>query len=188
MSNVRAHPVALTISGLTLVALGVAGFFAGLFGIPQAWSLQASVFGLALLFVGVAVLLFTLRRTRFCMPHVSLFVVVAIAIALHAYEALVKSSGGASLGFFLWSLTPYVLCLIVATVSASSIPAVAGAVTAFLFDLDAHNHVFVHPTSSTAGLALLFVPLWNTLVFSPVAMLGAWLLLRLRPSAKANAP
>ena len=93
-----------------------------------------------------------------------------------------------SLGFFLWPLTPYALCLVVAGVSISSIPAVAGALTALLFDLDAHNHVFVHPTSSTAGLALLFVPLWNLLVFSPLAMLGTWLLLRLRAKANPNAP
>ena len=174
--------------GFSVAAAGVAAFFVGLFGIPQNWSLEVSVVGLLLLLVGVAALLLTLRGTNIRRPHVSLFLVIAVAIVLHAYEAFVKSSGEFSIGFFLWPLTPYALCLIVACVSASSIPAVAGAVTALLFDLVAHTDVFVHPTSSTAGLALLFVPLWNTLVFSPLAMFGAWLVLRLRPSAKANAP
>lgn len=176
------------IPGFILSAVGVAAFFIGLFGIPPQWSLQVSVAGLAFLLVGVAVVVFTLRRTRIRRPHMGLFAVVAVAVALHAYEAFAKSSGGPSLGFFLWALTPYILCLVVAAVSASSIPAVAGAVMALLFDLDAHDHVFVHPTSSTEALALLFVPLWNTLVFSPVAMLAAWFLLRLRSSAKTNAP
>lgn len=183
--------MALRIAGLAVAAIGVAAFFAGLFGIPHDGSLQASAVGVALLTFGVALVLFTLRRTRLRRPHLGLFAVVAIALALHAYEAFVESSGGVSLvslGFFLWPLTPYALCLVVAGVSISSIPAVAGALTALLFDLDAHNHVFVHPTSSTAGLALLFVPLWNLLVFSPLAMLGTWLLLRLRAKANPNAP
>ena len=180
--------MALRASGFILSAAGVAAFFVGLFGIPREWSLEVSIVGLALLLVGVVCLLFTLRGTRLRMPHASLLVLVAVAVALHAYEAFVKSSGTPSFGFFLWPLAPYVLCLIVATLSESSTPPAAGAVTALLFDLGAHYSVFVHPTSSTAGLALLFAPLWNTLVFSPVAMLGAWLLLRLRHSPKANAP
>jgi len=180
--------VALKAIAFSVSAAGVAAFFVGLFGIPRDWSLELSVVGLALLLLGVAALLFTLRGTKIRRPHVGLFVVIAVAIALHAYEAFVRGSGEFYLGFFLWPLAPYALCLIVACLSASSIPAVAGAVTALLFDLVAHNDVFVHPTNSTAGLALLFVPLWNTLVFSPLAIFGAWLVLRLRPSAKADAP
>ena len=183
--------MALRIAGLAVAAVGVAAFFVGLFGIPQDRSLHISAVGVAFLTFGVAVLLFTLRRTSLRRPHLSLFVVVAIAVALHAYEAFVKSAGGVSLvslGFFLWPLSPYALCVVVAGVSVSSIRAVAGALTALLFDLDAHDHVFVHPTSSTAGLAILFVPLWNLLVFSPLAMLGTWLLLRLRAKANPSAP
>jgi hypothetical protein len=176
----------LRASGLGLSSVGVAAFYAGLFGIPREWSLEVSIVGLSLLVAGIAILLFAVRGTRLRMPHVSLFCVVAVAVALHAYETLGADSDQTSLGFFLWPLTPYAFCLVVAAVSASSIPAIAGAITALLFDLAAHYTVFVHPTSSTAGLALLFVPLWNTLIFSPLAMLGAWLLRRL--SAKANAP
>ena len=185
MSNVRAQSVALTITGFALIAAGSASFFVGLFGIPRELSILVSICGVVLLLAGVAVLLFSLRPLRFKAPHLGLIVIVLLAIALHVYETYVNSPGG--IGFLLWSSMPYALCVIVAALSTSSIPAVAGAVTAFLFDLGAHNDVFVHPTSSTAGLALLFVPLWNTLVFSPLAMFAAWSL-RLRAGASEIAP
>jgi len=174
--------------GLGIIVIGVTSFFIGLFGIPRELSIPIAAAGILLLVIGVAILLFTLRGVRAKAPHVSLIALIALAIGLHAYENFVKSSGAFSLGFFLWSLTPYALCLVVAWFSVSSIPAVAGAVVALLFDLDAHNHVFVNPTSSTAGLALIFVPLWNTLVFAPLAMLAAMLLLRLRPRTDEIAP
>jgi len=180
--------VTLRTIGLAVVAVGVTSFFLGLFGIPRELSIPIAAGGIVLLVAGVAILLFSLRGVRRKVPHLSLFALIALAIGLHAYENFVKSSGAFSVGFFLWSLTPYALCLIVAWFSVSSIPAVAGAVIALLFDFDAHNHVFVNPTSSTAGLALLFVPLWNTLVFAPLAMLAAMLLLRLRPRADEIAP
>ena len=170
------------------IATGVAVFFLGLFGIPQELSMYFAIGGVAVLFAGIALLLFALRGTRPKAPHFSVFVLVALGVALHAYENFTNYSGPFSLGMFAWSLTPYALCVVVAALSPSSIPAVAGAVTALLFDFDAHNHVFVHPTSSTAGLILLFAPLWNTLVFVPLAMLAAWFLLRLRKRTNEIAP
>jgi hypothetical protein len=164
--------VTTKIIGVLLFAIGSATFFAGLFGIPRDFSIPVAIGGVVLLIVGVAVVLFSLRPLRFRAPHFGVIVVVLLATALHAYECFGESSGG--FGFLFWSLVPYALCLIVAALSASSIPALAGAIVALLFDLGAHNDVFVHPTSSTAGLALLFVPLWNTLVFVPLAMFAAW--------------
>jgi hypothetical protein len=70
----------------------------------------------------------------------------------------------------------------------AAIPALAGALIALLFDLLAHYQVFVHPTSSTAALALVFTPLWNTLIFSPIAMVLAWLVLRRRGQIRITAP
>ena len=115
--------MALKAIAFSVSAVGVAAFFVGLFGIPQDWSLELSVVGLLLLLVGVAALLSTLRSTKIRRPHVSLFVVIAVAIVLHSYEAFVKSSGEFYIGFFLWPLAPYALCLIVACLSASSLPA-----------------------------------------------------------------
>jgi hypothetical protein len=179
--------VTLRTVGLLLFAVGVAAFFVGMFSIPGEWSLHVSVTGAVFLIVGLGVLLFTLRHARMRKPHFSVLILVALAVALHAYETFAKSSEP-SLGFLLWPLTPYVVCLVVATLSASSTPAFAGAATALLFDLGVHRSVFINPTGSTAGLALLFMPLWNTLVFSPLAMLAAWLLLRLRPRSNEIAP
>jgi hypothetical protein len=173
-----------------MYALGVAMFVGGVFGIGGAslWgeygSLPLAVLGAAILLVGLGALLWASRRHTVSRPHVFVLVVTAIAIALHAYENL----PGHSLGFFLWPLAPYVLCLVVAALSKSSIPAGAGATTALIFDLYAHNVVFVNPSSSTAGLALLFVPLWNLLIYAPAAMIIAWFILRLRPQANSNAP
>ena len=180
--------MALRTLGLALIAAGVASFFVGLFGLASELSPQLSVCGVAVLVFGVVILIVGSRPLSTTAPHFSVFVLAGLAIALHAYENLPIKSVAFSVGVFLWSLAPYALCLIVAALSRSSIPAVAGAVIALIFDLNAHIQVFVHPTSSTAGLALLFVPLWNLLVFAPLAMLGAWLLLRLRPRANETAP
>ena len=62
----------------------------------------------------------------------------------------------------------------------SGIPAALGVSVAFALDLLAHYDVFVNPTSSTAALALLVVPLWSALLFAPVVMLIAWLAVRRR--------
>jgi hypothetical protein len=172
--------------GFGLVAAGVAGFFAGLFGLVGELSIYAAALGLALLVSGLVVLVITLRKTPLQQPHVSVIAVVVLGVALHAYESFGLAENGPSLGFFLWGIVPYLLCLVVAMSSKSAVPAFAGAVVALLFDLLAHYQVFVHPTSSTAGLALLFTPLWNTLVFSPLAILLFWLIRRRRARVNAS--
>jgi chromate transport protein ChrA len=68
------------------------------------------------------------------------------------------------------------------------VAAIAGAIVALLFDLVTHYDAFVNPKGSTAALALIFVPLWNTLVFSPVAIFVAWLFLRRRGRQVHHAP
>ena len=177
-------------AGLVVIAVGVAGLFLGLFGIPREESPQVAAGGVVLLVAGVILLLFGLRPLHLKAPHASVFVATVLAIALHAYENFPSEDPSAfTAGMFAWSLAPYALCLFVASFSKSWIVPLAGAVTALLFDLKVHNDLFVNtPTSSTAGLALLFVPLWNLLVFAPLAMLAAWLLLRLRPHANETAP
>lgn len=118
--------------------------------------------------------------------HVVALSAVAIAAALHVYEQLAKSSAP-SVGWFLWSMLPYALCLIVLLRSRSGVPAALGAGVALALDLFAHYDVFVHPTGSTAALALIFVPLWSALIFAPVAMLVAWLFVRRRVNGEQHA-
>ncbi len=112
--------------------------------------------------------------------------VMALALALHAYEQLVKSSTP-SLGFFLWAMLPYGVCFVVLVRSRSGVPAALGVSVALVLDLIAHYDVFVNPTGSTAALALLVVPLWSALLFAPVVMLIAWLVVRRRSQMRNGA-
>jgi hypothetical protein len=116
---------------------------------------------------------------KFPRSKVYAYVVVALAVALHAYEQLAKSSDP-SFGWFLWAMIPYAVCMLVVLVSKSAIPGALGVSIALVFDLIAHYEVFVSPMGSTAALALVFVPLWSALIFAPAAMLIAWLAIRRR--------
>jgi hypothetical protein len=105
------------------------------------------------------------------------YFMIALAVALHAYEHL-GDSYGPFLGRFFWSMTPYGVCLLVLYSSKSGIPGALGVTIAFILDLITHYDVFVNPKSSTAGLALFFVPLWSALIIAPIVMLIAWLAVR----------
>ena len=72
-----------------------------------------------------------------------------------------------SLGFFLWAVMPYGLCLVGLVLFAKPVPIGLCAAVALLFDFLAHHAVFIRPTSSTAPLVLLFMPLWHVLLFVP---------------------
>jgi len=96
-------------------------------------------------------------------------------VTLHTYTNFFAIESP-SLGWWLWPLTPYLAGAIMlflfkrphATAGALLIPAI----------LDAGNYysVFIHPTSSTAALGMLFVPLWNLLLFVPLGgAIGWWI-------------
>jgi len=86
----------------------------------------------------------------------------------------------------IWSLTPYVLCLIIASISVSLIPAAVGASAALFFHGAMHFDV-VTSKSSTAGLGYIFMPLWNLVLIAPLKMMMAWLAVKARAS-NADAP
>ena len=113
--------------------------------------------------------------------------VTALAVGLHGYENFVKAAEP-SLAWFLWAMLPYVICLAVWMRSSIGGTALAGVLAALAFDLVAHYDVFVHPTRSTAALAMIFVPLWSTLLFCPVAMFIVWLTVRRRSVSEPHAP
>jgi hypothetical protein len=114
-------------------------------------------------------------------------VIVALAIALHAYQQLALASTF-SLGWFAWALTPYAVCALLLWRLESGVPSICGALAALLLDLDTHYDVFIHPGSSTAALALIFVPLWSTILICPVVILIAWLIVNRRRTAAHRAP
>jgi hypothetical protein len=164
--------------GIAVVAVGVATNLGGVFGIAGERSMFLFAAGVAILISGAVVLVYAGRNVAMVPPHFSVIAIAAIGAALHAYESLWQAAGGPSLGFLFWGLTPYFLCLFVAMSSKSPAPAAVGAAIALLFDLLAHYRVFVRPTSSTAALALVVTPLWNTLAFAPLGILVTWLTLR----------
>lgn len=104
-------------------------------------------------------------------------VVASLAVGLHVYEQMALAAVF-SPGWLLFALLPYVAPLAVLSNARGGVPALCGASVALTIDLLAHYLVFVHPTSSTAALALIFVPLGSALVFGPGAMLLAWLVVR----------
>jgi len=116
--------------------------------------------------------------------RIAALAVMSMAVLLHAYEQVANSTPP-SIGWFLWSMLPYGVCLLFLLRSRSGVPGATGAGVALVWDAITHYEVFVHPTSSTAALALIFVPLWSALLFSPIAMLIAWLVVRKRPRVSA---
>ena len=121
------------------------------------------------------------------LPKQLTLAVAGLGLVLHAYEQLALSREF-SLGWLLWGLTPYAVCLAVLARSVNGAPSLCGAAVALVFDLIAHYDVFIHPTHSTAALAMIFVPLWGALIFCPVVMLVVWLIVRGRRALLNHAP
>lgn len=66
----------------------------------------------ALLAGGLALFLPTLRTARRAWPPGAAVAPAALGAALHVYENARLVSGGFSLGWLLWGMAPYALCLI----------------------------------------------------------------------------
>ena len=159
---------------LIATAVGVATFFLALYGVLGSASPVLAIVGLVLLAVGVVSVLASLRTSVLSKPNTITVAVVALGTALHMYEQ-VHASGRFPVGWLLWSLIPYAICLAVSTIPGMRIPSIAGVTVVLLIDLWVHHGVFVSPSSSTAALALAFVPLWTSLVFAPIVMFVTWL-------------
>ena len=76
-----------------------------------------------------------------------------------------------SLKLLLLSLAPYVIIILF---RKASYGALCAAIVVFLFDLFMHLEVFVWPSSSTAALGLLFMPIWNLFFFVPLSFLAGY--------------
>lgn len=99
---------------------------------------------------------------------------IAFGFALHTYEHTVEAERF-SVAFWLWSLSPYIVAAIILARFRNAHAAVGALTVPILLDLMTFFSVFVSPQSSTAGLAMIFTPLWNLLVFVPLgAFMGRW--------------
>jgi len=99
--------------------------------------------------------------------------VVFAATVLHAYESLVLAEQFL-LGFFLWAMVPYGVCMVVFAAAKSGVPSASGVSAALLLDVATHYSVFIAPESSTAALGMLVVPAWSAGFVAPGVMLVAW--------------
>ncbi len=174
---------------LTIIVAGVVAFVVGVYGtIGPEFSILLIGLGLLTLICGIAFLLSATRPWSLSLPHSYVVGITLLAAGLHAYENLYKSSGGPSIGFLLWSMLPYGLCLILSAFRATKVPVIAGAALALAFDLMGYYSVFVNPQSSTGALALFFIPLWSTIIVVPLATFIAWLIMQRYSKRQGNAP
>lgn len=104
----------------------------------------------------------------------TIYVLIFTGVALHLKTAFWESSepaSGFSIGLLFWSLIPY---LIIIAFRKASYGAFCAVIVVFLFDFFMHLEVFVWPGSSTAALGLLFMPLWNLVLFIPLSFLTGY--------------
>jgi hypothetical protein len=108
---------------------------------------------------------------------------LAVGIALHVCIDLFLSDRPLSLfglfGVILWPSLPYALCALALKFWGEG-AAIGGAAVALMVDVITVYVVFIHPTSSTAPLVLLFVPLWSAVVFTPLGLAAGHLVRRRR--------
>ena len=173
--------------GLTGFAVGVLALVAGIYGWFGEVSIALAGLGLLLCAVGLGALLSTQASANLTAPHPYVYVPLALAVLLHGYENLFRSSG-TSYGWLAWALLPYALVLALACFKGTRQASIAGGVVALLLDGLVHYDVFVNPQGSTAALAVIWIPIWSTLIFVPVTTLLARLIIRRRSGASINAP
>lgn len=169
------------------MASGVLLVVAGIYG----WAGEASILvcaaGLAVSLMGVIGLLSTQSRATLGRPHAAVYVLLIVAVAFHVFQNLRMISADFAPGWFLWALLPYGLVLGLSFFRGTRRAVIAAAVLALAFD--AWNFYQVaRSTSSTAGLAFIWIPLWNTMIVVPMATFLAWLAIRRRESAPTDAP
>ena len=102
--------------------------------------------------------------------------VCLVALGLHVHSALTlgESDGGTpsafALGVLAWSLLPYVVCLVTARVTMHIGPALAAAIVILSIDTATYFSALSSSDGQT-GLAFVFMPLWNLIIFVPATIL-----------------
>jgi hypothetical protein len=117
-------------------------------------------------------------------------VLCGVGVALHLYTVAFKAEGELNtflVLLFLWSCAPYGLSAALSRFGGTEIPALGAVALCLAADVVMHYSVFVAPRGSTAGLGLLFMPIWNFVVLGPIGGLIAWSLFRVA-TRRGNAP
>ena len=88
-----------------------------------------------------------------------LAVTLGVALHLYAWNFLTEGGFGAfEAAMLAWSVSPYVFAAVIGWHRRLPQTAWLGALLALGFDSSVHHAVFIAPTSSTAGVSLLFAP------------------------------
>jgi hypothetical protein len=115
--------------------------------------------------------------------RISALTIIAAGMLLHTYTGFFKTSGEIdlfSLKITGFSWLPYLVCLVLAIAIRNPLIPLCGAILPLILDLMMYYSVFIHPTSSTAAIGLLFMPLWNLVLFMPIGLLAGFLIVRLK--------
>lgn len=95
-------------------------------------------------------------------------------VVLHSYTAFVQGAPEINtflIGLWLWSMLPYAIWFFVARKPTLAPLAIGALALCLPADAAMFYQVFVKPTSSTAALGLLFIPLWNLILIGPAGAL-----------------
>jgi hypothetical protein len=117
-------------------------------------------------------------------------VLCGAGVALHLYTVAFKAEGELDaflVLLFLWSCAPYGVSAVLTRFGRTEIVALGAAAFCLAADVVMHYSVFVAPRGSTAGLGLLFMPLWNLVALGPMGGVIAWSALRVT-ARRGNAP
>lgn len=172
-------------SALGAIASGVVMFLLGVYGVEESEFSTLLVYaGLFALVIGTGLLIAASRPFRLASPHPLAIVVSVLALALHSYKNVYNASNP-QFFWLAWMLIPYVLCLVLSAFTATRTPAIAGAILAFAFDIWTYYEVMTSE-SSTAVLAFVWIPIWNTIIVVPFATFVAWLIAAQRIKPKSN--
>jgi hypothetical protein len=115
--------------------------------------------------------------------QLSALLLVLFGFVLHTYTELVETSSF-FVGFWLWSLSPYIVGGLLLGLARQPHAATGALVLPAIMDAGNFYSMFVAPGSSTASLGIIFVPLWNLVIFVPIGgVIGWWVGRRLRENA-----
>jgi len=158
--------------GLSTYVWGVLMFFAGMYGVGQGASLYISCAGLGFILIGLVMGGIASRFIARTKPNI-----LTLALALAGLGVYVSFGRQAFTSLspwgVLWALLPYLVCIAVSCFVPLHKVVVAAGVVLLLFDAYVAYSV-LHSSDATAGLALVYAPIWSTLVLVPVSVVVGW--------------
>jgi hypothetical protein len=108
-----------------------------------------------------------------------IYAILCLGVCLHIFTALVNSTGGItsfSIGELIWSIVPYIICLIILRSVGTPIKALGASLLILIMDAWIYVNVFITPSSSTAAIGLIIMPFWNMVLVIPIGCLLGWLI------------